>query len=1026
MIRLLVFLIPIILFAGNRTDWESRNDRDIFYDIGNVGIGTSTSIDANLEVCGNISTTSLTFSDGTSMSTAGGSASTLDQAYDGGGSGVGRTIIADSGPVSITGNLEVSSAISAGTLQVGAGTFTDPDTVHIFGSARISHTATENDDHAVEIDVDAAGFSDVKALDINYITGAISAGEDEEIILINIDESNSTGGRIAAIEVLSTTSGSSKEEALFVGVGIDPIEHLSGTFANADSVLSNSTSISNSVQSGGAGGVSIFVSDDDTITIGSAVKFEEIEIILAVGASQGGIGPTFAFSNGGGFTSFGPVDSTNGFRNTGIIAYEDSDIPTWAIDGNSEFTIKITRTRNNLTTTPIIDLLQIAAATEFKWNSSGNLTINNITSSGEVSITGGNLTVKRSDGFPALLTIQAEGARADLETITFSDAVSHTRYTGLAARGTESSPAIIQVNDIVVSYNGKAWDGDSYGELGKLNFEVDGVPGDGDMPGRMTFQTTEDGTEIAVTRMTIKNNGNVGIFTVIPQARLQIGSILSSSTNTPESISLGGTFSSVGGDHPKVIVFDTGSFEIGLGVSLGQFDYISGATSIDHVWYSTQAASPLMFLDTSTGNLGIGNIVPNATLDVSGTVSATGLTITGIITGTTRVSSNQYCDENGINCKDMSSLDADTLDTIDSLSFLRSDADDTATGDITFSGIISATNDVNIGSGDLFVNSTTGKVGIGTTAPITKSHVSLSNVVETFTPTGRVVQTLEAAGNSTLSVLGGNGSLSGIDFSDTDSQASGSLHYYHSDDSMRFATGNSAEKMRIDSSGNVGIGTTAPGTLLNISSGDQSSILRIQRVDGGVPQGEILGAIDFFGNDSSGGDPAYIRARIQAVATDSAGRHTALEFFTSSNGVSTNRMILNRQGFLGVAVASPVHKIDVSGSAGLTTGTLWTNTSDERLKDIHGPFEYGLKEVLQLEPIWFNYKKDNPLNIPSDFTRTGFSAQAVQKIYPEAINTRDDGYLELNADPLYMSLFNAVKELNIKIERLERRCERKL
>ena len=47
-------------------------------------------------------------------------------------------------------------------------------------SIDVDHTATENDEHAVEIDCDAAGFGDVKALNINYVTGAISAGEDEE------------------------------------------------------------------------------------------------------------------------------------------------------------------------------------------------------------------------------------------------------------------------------------------------------------------------------------------------------------------------------------------------------------------------------------------------------------------------------------------------------------------------------------------------------------------------------------------------------------------------------------------------------------------------------------------------------------------------------------------------------------------------------------------------------------------------------------------------------------------------------
>ena len=78
------------------------------------------------------------------------------------------------------------------------------DDLHIVGTARLAHTSTEADDHALEIDVDAAGYGDVKALDIFYDTGAISGGEDEGVILINIDESDATGGDVFALEILAT------------------------------------------------------------------------------------------------------------------------------------------------------------------------------------------------------------------------------------------------------------------------------------------------------------------------------------------------------------------------------------------------------------------------------------------------------------------------------------------------------------------------------------------------------------------------------------------------------------------------------------------------------------------------------------------------------------------------------------------------------------------------------------------------------------------------------------------------------
>jgi hypothetical protein len=41
---------------------------------------------------------------------------------------------------------------------------------------------------------------------------------------------------------------------------------------------------------------------------------------------------------------------------------------------------------------------------------------------------------------------------------------------------------------------------------------------------------------------------------------------------------------------------------------------------------------------------------------------------------------------------------------------------------------------------------------------------------------------------------------------------------------------------------------------------------------------------------------------------------------------------------VGIGTTNPGHKLHVIGTAGLSTGTAWTNTSDIRLKDIHGPY----------------------------------------------------------------------------------------
>ena len=54
-------------------------------------------------------------------------------------------------------------------------------------------------------------------------------------------------------------------------------------------------------------------------------------------------------------------------------------------------------------------------------------------------------------------------------------------------------------------------DGTNAASAAGIYGEVDGTPGDGDMPGRLVFKTTPDGTEAGVERMRIHSNGNVSI-----------------------------------------------------------------------------------------------------------------------------------------------------------------------------------------------------------------------------------------------------------------------------------------------------------------------------------------------------------------------------------------------------------------------------------------------------------------------------------------------------------------------------------
>ena len=129
-------------------------------------------------------------------------------------------------------------------------------------------------------------------------------------------------------------------------------------------------------------------------------------------------------------------------------------------------------------------------------------------------------------------------------------------------------------------------------------------------------------------------------------------------------------------------------------------------------------------------------------------------------------------------------------------------------------------------------------------------------------------------------------------------------------------------------------------------------------------------------------------------------------------------------GNVGIGTAAPDQKLSVNGEASKVGGGSWATFSDVRLKNINATYNAGLKEVLKLQPIRYNYKADNPLNIPDDCEHVGFSAQDVQELIPDAISSNREGYLMLNNDPIMWAMLNAIKEQQAQIEQLKARLGR--
>jgi hypothetical protein len=147
-----------------------------------------------------------------------------------------------------------------------------------------------------------------------------------------------------------------------------------------------------------------------------------------------------------------------------------------------------------------------------------------------------------------------------------------------------------------------------------------------------------------------------------------------------------------------------------------------------------------------------------------------------------------------------------------------------------------------------------------------------------------------------------------------------------------------------------------------------------------------------------------------------------LEVGNFSGNTSDGGLFSELVGTDGLAVAGAAAitgDLLVLGNAFKPGGGSWSSSSDRRLKDIHQDYERGLTEIAAINPLFYNYKADNPKNIPSDKIYIGIVAQELQKFIPEAVTVDEDGYLVVNNDPVIWAMVNAIQELEQKNKDLE-------
>jgi hypothetical protein len=227
------------------------------------------------------------------------------------------------------------------------------------------------------------------------------------------------------------------------------------------------------------------------------------------------------------------------------------------------------------------------------------------------------------------------------------------------------------------------------------------------------------------------------------------------------------------------------------------------------------------------------------------------------------------------------------------------------------------------------------------------------------------------------------------------------------------------ERMRIDSSGNVGIGTTSPTRPLTVA-GSMNLTGTGTYIFGG--DNEILAGQDSGGYYFATGNQQDVNKTI--YIGDNA---SSINFHTGNS----ERMRIDSSGNVGIADTSPAYRLELPNtgdSTGQVRASGFITYSDGRLKTNRTDLDYGLNVIKQLEPLKYFHKSstkdEDGAYVPLEEGNQdiGFVAQDVLSLIPEIVgvpeNPETDLY-SLNYAKLTPVLVKAIQEQQEQIEALQ-------
>jgi hypothetical protein len=278
------------------------------------------------------------------------------------------------------------------------------------------------------------------------------------------------------------------------------------------------------------------------------------------------------------------------------------------------------------------------------------------------------------------------------------------------------------------------------------------------------------------------------------------------------------------------------------------------------------------------------------------------------------------------------------------------------------------------------------------------------------------------------------------------------------------ASGTSTERVRIDVSGNVGIGTSSPAYKLDVVNSSETSYAQVKGANSGttITTPGNGGATVFLMNTNStantfnaiyGVDAGEnVTSGVAFINNSDANNEGTMAFMTRPSGGSiTERMRIDSSGNLLVGatsggssgVAGIVKAVGYNTKAGTsaslntnnfninfgTGAQLWidsTNlgtfsfTSDYRIKkDIQTQTLSALNRILQLRPVTYEFGDYKDLFKADGIAREGFIAHELQAVIPSAVDGEkdaEDQIQSLRLDALCSVLVKAIQEMKAIID----------